>query len=57
MALTFARTQLFGIIAETAGIACVVGGLVLSLHHWPIAVALIGGAAAYVAGKKLRAPQ
>lgn len=55
MALTFARMQFIGIIAESAGVAFVVGGLVLSLHHWPIAVALVGGAAAYLVGKKLRA--
>ena len=42
-------------IVEIAGVAAVVGGLVLSLHHWPAAAALIGGGTAYFIGKKLRA--
>ena len=41
-------------IVEISGIASVVGGLVLSLHHWPAAAALIGGGVAYYIGKKLR---
>jgi hypothetical protein len=42
-------------IVEIAGVAAVVGGLVLSLHHWPAAAALIGGGVAFYIGKKLRA--
>ncbi|GAC1690532.1 MAG: hypothetical protein PVS2B2_28600 [Candidatus Acidiferrum sp.] len=49
-----AHLQFIGMVVELAGIASVVGGVVLSLHHWPAAAALIGGGAAYVIGKKLR---
>jgi hypothetical protein len=51
---TSAHAQFIGMIVEIAGVAAVVGGVVLSLHHWPAAAALLGGAAAYVIGKKLR---
>jgi hypothetical protein len=44
-----------GEVAQVAGVAAMVAGLVLSLHHWPAAVALIGGGAAFYVGKKLRA--
>jgi Na+-transporting methylmalonyl-CoA/oxaloacetate decarboxylase beta subunit len=43
-----------GEVTQIAGVAALVGGLVLSLHHWPAAAALIGGATAYLVGKKLR---
>jgi hypothetical protein len=43
-----------GEVAQIAGAAAVVAGVVLSLHHWPAAVALIGGGAAFYIGKKLR---
>jgi len=43
-----------GEIAQVAGVASVVGGLVLSLHHWPAALALVGGGVAFYVGKKLR---
>lgn len=46
--------QFIGEMAQIGGVAAVVAGLVLSLHHWPAAAALIGGAMAYVVGKKLR---
>ena len=46
--------EFIGMIVEISGIAAVVGGLVLSLHHWPAAAALIGGGVAYYIGKKLR---
>ena len=49
-----ARTVFIGEIAQIAGVAAVVAGLVLSLHHWPAAAALIGGGAAFYVGKKLR---
>jgi hypothetical protein len=45
----------FGEVAQVAGIAAVVAGVVLSLRHWPAAVALIGGSVAFYVGKKLRA--
>ncbi len=44
-----------GEVTQIAGTAAVVAGVVLSLHHWPAAVALIGGGAAFYIGKKLRA--
>ena len=47
--------EFIGMIVEISGIASTVGGLVLSLHHWPAAAALIGGGVAYYIGKKLRA--
>ena len=47
--------EYIGMIAEIAGIAAIVAGVVLSLHHWPAAVSLIGGGVAYVVGKSLRA--
>jgi hypothetical protein len=50
-----AHLEFIGMVVEIAGVASVVGGVVLSLHHWPAAVALIGGGVAYFVGKKLRA--
>jgi len=50
-----AHLEFIGMIVEIAGVALVVAGVVLSLHHWPAAVALIGGGVTYVIGKKLRA--
>jgi hypothetical protein len=50
-----AHLEFIGMIVEIAGVAAVVGGLVLSLHHWPAAAALIGGGVAFYIGKKLRA--
>jgi hypothetical protein len=50
-----AHLEFVGLIVEIAGVAAVVAGVVLSLHHWPAAVALIGGGVAYFIGKKLRA--
>jgi hypothetical protein len=49
-----AHVQFIGMVVEIAGIAAVVGGVVLSLHHWPAAAALLGGGVAYFVGKKLR---
>jgi hypothetical protein len=50
-----AHLEFIGMIVQIAGVASVVAGLVLSLHHWPAAAALIGGGVAYMIGKKLRA--
>jgi hypothetical protein len=52
---TNAHLEFIGMIVEIAGVASAVAGVVLSLHHWPEAAALIGGGVAYVIGKKLRA--
>ena len=38
--------EYIGMIVEIAGIAAIVGGVILSLHHWPAALALIGGGVA-----------
>jgi len=50
-----AHIEFIGMVVQISGVASVVAGVVLSLHHWPAAVALIGGAVAYFIGKKLRA--
>lgn len=47
--------EFIGLVTQIAGVASVVAGVVLSLHHWPAAAALIGGAVAYLIGKNLRA--
>ena len=44
-----------GEVTQIAGVASIVAGAVLSLHHWPAAAALIGGGVAFYIGKKLRA--
>ena len=49
------KAVFIGEVTQIAGVAAVVAGLVLSLHHWPAAVALIGGGVAFYIGKKLRA--
>jgi hypothetical protein len=48
------KTVFIGEVTQVAGVAAVVAGLVLSLHHWPAAAALIGGGVAFYIGKKLR---
>jgi hypothetical protein len=50
-----ANLEYIGMIVQIGGVASVVAGVVLSLHHWPAALALLGGAVAYFIGKKLRA--
>ncbi len=52
--MTNPKTVFIGEIVQLSGVASVVAGLVMSLHHWPVAAALIGGGAAYVVGRKLR---
>ena len=42
-----AKTVFIGEVTQVAGVAAVVAGVVLSLHHWPTAAALIGGAVAF----------
>jgi hypothetical protein len=54
MATINANAQFLGELTQITGVAAVVAGVVLSLHHWPAAVALIGGGVAFYAGKKLR---
>ena len=55
--MTNVKAVFIGEVTQIAGVASVVGGVVLSLRHWPAAVALVGGLAAYFAGKKLRRQQ
>jgi Na+-transporting methylmalonyl-CoA/oxaloacetate decarboxylase beta subunit len=50
-----AKFVFIGEVTQIGGVAAVVAGVVLSLHHWSAAVALIGGGAAFYIGKKLRA--
>jgi hypothetical protein len=52
--MTSAKIILIGEVTQIAGVGSVVGGIVLSLHHWPAAAALLGGLTAYFVGKKLR---
>jgi hypothetical protein len=47
--------ETIGMIVEVAGVASAVAGVVLSLHHWPAALALIAGGVAIAIGRKLRA--
>jgi len=49
-----AKAVFIGEVAQIAGVGAVVAGIVLSLHHWGPAAALIGGFAAFFVGKKLR---
>jgi hypothetical protein len=50
-----AKQVFIGEVTQIAGVAAVVAGVVLSLHHWPAAAALIGGGVAFYIGRKLRA--
>jgi len=58
MESTFTSTNpkivFIGEITQIAGVASVVGGVVLSMRHWPAALAMVGGLVAYFVGKKLR---
>ena len=47
------RTTL-GYIVQLGGIAAFTLGAVFSLHHIPIGVSFLGGAAAFYVGKKIR---
>jgi hypothetical protein len=49
------KLYFIGEVSQIADVAAVVAGVVLSLHHWPSALTLIGGGAAFYVGKKLRA--
>jgi uncharacterized membrane protein YkgB len=52
--VTSAHMQFIGEISQISGVISVVAGVVLSLHHWPAALALVGGGVAFYVGKKLR---
>ena len=49
-----AKLNFIGEVTQVASVAAVVAGVVLSLHHWPAALALVGGGVAFYVGKKLR---
>lgn len=51
---TNAHMQFAGEIMQICGVISAVTGAVLSLHHWPTALALVGGGMAFYIGKKLR---
>jgi hypothetical protein len=55
MEMANVKLNFIGEVTQIAGVVAVVAGVVLSLHHWPAAAALIGGGAAFYVGKKLRA--
>jgi hypothetical protein len=46
-----AKLNFIGEVTQIAGIAAVVAGVVLSMHHWPAAVALIGVVRRFTWGK------
>lgn len=48
------KTVFAGEVTQIAGTIAIAAGLLLSLRHWPIALALAGGAMAFYAGKRLR---
>ena len=52
--MTTAKVMFIGEVTQIAGVAAVVLGVVLSLHHWGAAAALVGGISAFFVGKKLR---
>jgi hypothetical protein len=47
--------QSIGLYVQIAGAGAFLAGAVLSLHHYAIGVCFIVGAAAFYAGKKLKA--
>ena len=49
------RLIFIGEVMQVAGVTAFVAGVVVSLHHWPAAAALIGGMAAFYIGRRLRA--
>lgn len=53
--MTNSKVVFIGEVTQIAGVGAVVLGVVLCLHHWGAAAALIGGISAFFIGKKLRA--
>ena len=47
------NTAKVGFFVKLAGMGGIAAGVVMSLHHIPVAVALIGGGVAYFVGRKL----
>jgi hypothetical protein len=52
--MAIANRQFIGQVVQLAGAASLAAAMVMSVHHVAIAVSLIGGAAAYLVGRKLR---
>jgi hypothetical protein len=50
-----ASKKTVGYLAQLGGIAAIVVGAVLSLHHIAIGICFAGGAAAFYVGTKIRA--
>jgi hypothetical protein len=48
-------TQSIGLYLQIAGACAFFAGVALSLQHYAIGICFIGGAAAFFAGKKMRA--
>jgi hypothetical protein len=44
-----------GYFVQLGGVAAIVVGAILSIHHMAIAAAFVGGAAAFYVGEKIRA--
>jgi hypothetical protein len=49
-------TKSIGLYLQIAGAGAFLAGVVFSLQHYGIGICFIAGAAAFFAGKKLRAP-
>ncbi len=50
-----AQRQLIGFWLQLSGAAAFAAGVVLSFHHYAIAACFLGGAAAFLLGRKFRA--
>ncbi|MBZ5644708.1 MAG: hypothetical protein LAO19_18270 [Acidobacteriia bacterium] len=48
------QMQALGEYVQLAGIGALIGGAILSVHHYAIGLCIIGGAAAFYIGKKMR---
>jgi hypothetical protein len=48
------QMQALGQYVQLAGIGALITGAILSVHHYAIGVCIIGGAAAFYIGKKMR---
>jgi hypothetical protein len=51
---TTTQLQKIGQIIELAGVGAFAGGIILSAHHYAIGALCVGGALAYLVGRKLR---
>ncbi len=57
MASSTSSWHSIGSYVQFAGAGAFLAGAVLSLHHYAIGVCFLAGAAAFYAGKKMKAPQ